>query len=145
LVAAGLGPHKTASPEQFRQAVAGAGAGRGGQAPGRTVPHALGLDPVAAGAHFAGLNRFARLSEQAGLSAAQRRRLLKESGQGQVSAGLTAEIEASLRQRGTGLKAGDVIGSARALPDTLQGPMRVHLPQGKEATKRHNKKKGDRR
>ncbi len=49
----------------------------------------------------------------------------------QVSAGLKQEIEASLRQRGTEMKAESVIGSARALPDTLQGPMQVHLPAGK--------------
>ena len=78
LTAAGLQPRKEATPEEFRQAAAQAGDGQGAQAPGRTVPRALGLDPVAAGAHFAAMNRFARQSEQAGLSPEQRQRLLKE-------------------------------------------------------------------
>ena len=76
-------------------------AGRGEQAPGRTVPRALGLDPAAAGGHFAAMNRFARLSEQAGLTEAQRRQLLREVQEnGRVSDGLRGQIEGAMRRQG---------------------------------------------
>jgi hypothetical protein len=93
----------------------------------------LGLDPVAAGAHFAALNRFARVSEQAGLTLEQRQQLLTEAQTGEVSPGLRHQIEGILRQRqqsgqAAGLKAEDVIASAQAMPETLHGPVAVKLP-----------------
>jgi hypothetical protein len=132
LVAAGVQPRKEATPDEFRQTVARAKDGQGEQAPGRTVPRSLGLDPVAAGSHFAGLNRFTRLSEQAGLTQEQRGQLLREVKQdGQVSARLRKEIETSLRRHeGGGVRMADLVKSAQALPNTLKGPMQVHLPDG---------------
>jgi hypothetical protein len=124
----------TAEPAQYRQAVAAAQPGDGERAPGRTVPRELGLDPVAAGAHFSGLNQFAQVSEQAGLSAEQRQQLLAEVKQeGQVSPELREEIQTSLdRQTGRGHASGlgvdDVIAGAQALPDTLSGPLDIRLP-----------------
>ncbi len=131
LMAAELRPRKEVEPEAFRQAAARAADGRGEQSPGRTVPRALGLDPAAAGAHFAGLNRFTRLSEQAGLTPEQRQQLLQEVARtGQVSTGLRQELEALVQRQGrVGPKLDDVISSARALPETLNGPQRVHLPE----------------
>jgi hypothetical protein len=139
LTAAGLNPRREASPEAFRRATAEAQGWRGEAAAGRTVPRALGLDPAAAGEHFASLNRFARLSEQAGLTPKQRQRLLKEVQQeGKVSANLRLEIEASLRRqkgKAAGLKVDDVVASAQALPKTLRGPVAVRMP-GAQARKR---------
>jgi hypothetical protein len=131
LMAAELRPRKEVEPEAFRQAAARAADGRGAQSPGRTVPRALGLDPAAAGAHFAGLNRFIRLSEQAGLTPEQRQQLLQEVARtGQVSTGLRQELEALAQRQGrVGPKLDEVISSARALPETLHGPQRVHLPE----------------
>lgn len=131
LAAAELRPRKEVQPEAFRQAAAGAVEGRGEQAPGRTVPQALGLDPTAAGAHFAGLNRFTRLSEQARLSPEQRQQLLREVSQsGQVSAGLRQELEAAVQGQGrVGVKLDDILNSARSLPETLAGPQRIRLPE----------------
>lgn len=131
LMAAELRPRKEVQPEAFRQAAARAADGRGEQSLGRTVPRALGLDAAAVGAHFAGLNRFTRLSEQAGLTPKQRQQLLQEVAQtGQVSTGLRQELEASVQRQGrVGPKLDDVISSARALPETLHGPQRVHLPE----------------
>ncbi len=132
LTAMAMQPEATASPAAFRQAAAEA-RGEGERAPGRAVPQALGLDPVAAGPHYAGLNRFAQTSEQAGLSEAQRHQLLDEiKQQGQVSNDLQGQIQASLdRQAGTGRTSGltvdDVVASAQALPDTLSGPREVRL------------------
>jgi hypothetical protein len=130
LVAAGAQAQREARPEDFRRAAAEARAGRGEQAAGRTVPHALGLDPVAAGEHFASLNRFARLSEQARLTPEQRRQLLQEAQQGEVSEGLRREIEAALRRPGkaAGLSVDDLVAGAQALPATLRGPVAVRLP-----------------
>jgi hypothetical protein len=133
---------QTASPADFRRAGAAAQDRPGERAPGRSVPRALGLDPVAAGAHFAGLNRFARLSEQAGLSPDQRQALLAEVRQGDpISARLRDEIEVALRRQqgagsGLGLKVDDVIASAAALPDTLTGPRHIQVQPGRvtEAT-----------
>ena len=127
---------KTVAPQQFRQAVARAEDGSGDKAAGRRVPRALGLDPVAAGAHFAGLNRFARLSEQAGLSAEQRQQLLTETRQGKVSASLRQELESTLQRRqagsrGPGLNVDDLIAGASALPETLAGPGRLRFPRGR--------------
>jgi hypothetical protein len=101
----------------------------------------LSLDPAAAGAHFASLNRFARLSEQAGLTPEQRQRLLHETRQGEVSGNLRREIEAAIRRQqgqATGLKVDDVVGSAQALPETLQGPVAVRLPGGATADRSHS-------
>jgi hypothetical protein len=135
LVAAGVQPRKEATPAGFRQAVARARDGQGEQSPGRTVPRSLGFDPVAAGAHFAGLNRFTRLSEQAGLTEKQRGQLLQEVRQeGQISAKLGKEIENSLRRReSSGVRLSELVKSAQALPETLKGPVQVHLPGGKVA------------
>lgn len=136
LIAAGMQPQQEATPEAFRQATARAADGRGDQAAGRAVPRALGLDPVAAGAHFASLNRFVRLSEQAGLAPEQRQRLLRDIKEtNQVSPELHRELAAALKRRaGTGLKIEDLAGAARNLPETLKGPLRVQLPQGQVST-----------
>jgi hypothetical protein len=131
-VAVGLATHQEARPEDFRRAMAGAPAGQGEGAPGRAVPRALGLDPAAAGQHFAAMNRFARMSEQAGLSQEQRQQLLREVGQnGKVSQPLRREIEAAIRKQGdkaAGLSVEDLEARAQALPPTLRGPVEVHLP-----------------
>jgi hypothetical protein len=139
LTAAGMQPRRQVEPAAFRQAAAEAQPGRGEQAPGRTVPRALGLDPVAAGAHFAALNQFARISEQAGLTPEQRQQLLQESQAGAVSPGLRQQIEGVLRQRqpagqAVGLKVDDLIASAQAIPETLHGPVAVKLPASVTAT-----------
>jgi hypothetical protein len=136
LIAAGMQPHQEAAPEAFRQATAQAVDGRGDRAAGRAVPRALGLDPVAAGAHFASLNRFARLSEQAGLSPEQRQRLLRDIKQtNEVSPELRRELAAALkRQAESSLKVEDLAGAARNLPETLKGPVRVQLPQAQVDT-----------
>jgi hypothetical protein len=132
LVATGLQARKEARPEDFRRAMAQAPAGQGEGSPGRTVPRSLGLAPVAAGQHFAAMNRFARLSEQAGLSQEQRQQLLREVGQnGKVSQPLRREIEAAIRKQGdkaAGLSVEDLEARAQALPPTLRGPVEVHLP-----------------
>lgn len=137
LVVASLQPQKRAEPGEFRVAAARAKKWEGDEASGRLIPRSLGLDPVASGSNFAALNRFTRLSNQAGLDEAQRKRLLEAVRQeGEVSSALRREIETSLRrqqERGLGatLKADDLIDSARALPDTLEGPMLVRLSRSK--------------
>lgn len=137
LVAASLQPQKRAEPGEFRTSAARAKKWEGDEASGRLIPRSLGLDPVASGSNFAALNRFTRLSNQAGLDEAQRKRLLEAVRQeGEVSSALRREIETSLRrqqERGLGatLKADDLIDSARALPDTLEGPMLVRLSRSK--------------
>jgi hypothetical protein len=132
LVAAGLAAHQEARPEDFQRAMAGVPAGRGEQAPGRTVPRALGLDPTAAGGHFAAMNRFARLSEQAGLTETQRRQLLREVQEnGRVSDGLRGQIESAMRRQGgqaAGLRVEELEAGAAALPPTLRGPVAIRLP-----------------
>jgi hypothetical protein len=133
LAAAGVQARREAAPEEFQKAMAGAPDGQGDWAAGRTVPRALGLDPVAAGEHFAGMNRFARLSQQAGLSPELRQRLLQEAQQDKISDGLRRDLEASLRKQATGGKAAGVsvdslVAGAQALPPTLRGPVAVRLP-----------------
>jgi hypothetical protein len=105
----------------------------------------LGLDVVSTGAHFASLNRFTKLSEQAGLSEAQRQRLLAAVRQeGEVASPLRRELEAALRRRqeqrlAAGLKVDDLVASARRLPETLEGPLAVRLakaPPDNEAVDR---------
>ena len=135
LAAAGAQARKEAPPEEFQKAMAGAPDGRGERAAGRTVPRALGLDPVAAGEHFAGMNRFARLSQQAGLTPELRQRLLQEAQQDKVSDGLRRDLEAAIRrQPGAGKAAGvsvdALVARAQALPPTLRGPVAVRLPGG---------------
>ncbi|MCB0190358.1 MAG: hypothetical protein KDJ65_00290 [Anaerolineae bacterium] len=130
LTAVALQQQTAASPEAFRQAVANAESGWGQDAPGQTVPRRLGLDPVAAGAHYTAINRFTRLSEEAGLSAAQREHLLAEAQVGQISDETRAEIEASLKKqreqgRGQGLTSEAIIAGALAMPATLSGPEQV--------------------
>ncbi len=134
LAAVAAQPRKQVDPAQFRHAAAAASAGSGPQAPGRVVPQAVGLDPVAAGAHFSAMNRFSRVSEQAGLTVEQREQLLQEvhSDKG-VSAQLRRQLETSLLQQevrgqAAGLRVEDVIASAEAMPRTLQGPMAVQMP-----------------
>ncbi|MBE7557311.1 MAG: hypothetical protein HS126_40255 [Anaerolineales bacterium] len=134
LAAVAAQPQKQVDPAQFRHAAAAASPGSGLQAPGRVVPQAVGLDPVAAGAHFSAMNRFARISEQAGLTVEQREQLLQEvySDKG-VSAQLRRQLETSLLQQevrgqAVGLRIEDVIASAEAMPRTLQGPMAVQMP-----------------
>jgi hypothetical protein len=135
LVAAGVAAQKEARSGDFQRAMAQARPDQGEQSPGRTVPRALGLDPVASGEYFAGMNRFARMSEQAGLTEDQRRQLLREvQQQGKVSDGLRREVETSIRQQGskaTGLSVDDLESGAQALPPTLRGPVAVELPQGR--------------
>ena len=137
LAALAARPQKQVGPARFRQAAAAAGPGSGRQAPGRVVPQALGLDPVAAGAHFSAMNRFSRLSEQAGLTVEQREQLLQEVQRDQgVSAQLRRQLETSLLQQeaqAAGLRIEEVIASAEAMPRTLQGPAAVYLP-GEEAS-----------
>jgi hypothetical protein len=132
LVAAGLAAPKEAGSEDFQRAMAQAPAGRGEQAPGRTVPRALGLDPAAAGEHFAAMNRFARLSEQAGLTETQRRQLLREVQEnGRASDGLRGQIEGAIRRQGgqaAGLRVEELEAGAAALPPTLRGPVAIRLP-----------------
>jgi hypothetical protein len=98
LTAVALQQQTAASPEAFLQAVANAESGWGQDSPGHTVPRRLGLDPVAAGAHYTAINRFTRFSEEAGLSAARREQLLAEAQTGQISDETRAEIEASLKR-----------------------------------------------
>jgi hypothetical protein len=133
LAAAGVQARRESTPEEFQKAMAGAPDGQGERAAGRTVPRALGLDPVAAGEHFAGMNRFVRLSQQAGLSPELRQRLLQEAQQDKISDGLRRDLEASLRKQAAGGKAAGVsvdslVAGAQALPPTLRGPVAVRLP-----------------
>jgi hypothetical protein len=134
LVAAGLEPQKRAEPGEFRAAAAQAKKWAGDDAAGLLIPRSLGLDPVASGSNLAALNRFTRLSNQAGLDEAQRKRLLEAVRQeGEVSSALRREIETSLR-RGPGstlIKADDLIDSARAMPNTLEGPLLMRLSRGR--------------
>ena len=134
LVAMAARPQKQVDPAQFWQAAAATIPGSGEQAPGRVVPQAVGLDPAAAGAHFSAMNRFSRVSEQAGLTVEQRGQLLQEAHSDKgISAQLRRQLETSLlQQQGRGQAAGlrveDVIASAEAMPRTLQGPQAVYLP-----------------
>lgn len=139
LAAVAAHPQKTVEPGLFRQAAATAAPGVGEQAPGRTVPQAVGLDPAAAGAHFSAMNRFTRTSEQAGLTVEQRQQLLQEAHSDKgVSAELRRSVEVSLRKQqsqgqAAGLRVEDIIANAEAMPPTLQGPMAVQLPGDKTA------------
>lgn len=130
LSAVALQQQATVTPDEFRQALANAGSGWGKDSPGHQVPRRLGLDPVAAGAYYTALNRFTRLSEEAGLTSGQRERLLAEAQQSQISAETRAEIEGSLQKqrqqgRGLGLMTETMIASALAMPATLSGPEQV--------------------
>lgn len=134
LIAATARPQKQVAVAEFRQAAASVAAGVGEQAPGRVVPQAVGLDPAAAGAHFSAMNRFTRLSEQAGLTVEQRQQLLQETHSDKgISADLRGQLETSLRWQqaqgqAAGLRVEEVIAGAEAMPPTLQGPMAVKLP-----------------
>jgi hypothetical protein len=134
LAAVAAQPRKTVEADQLRQTAAAVAPGSGRQAPGRVVPQAVGLDPVAAGAHFSAMNRFSRVGEQAGLTVQQREQLLQEAhSDGGVSAELRRQIETSLLQQqdrgqAAGLRVEDVIAGAEAMPRTLQGPAAVQLP-----------------
>lgn len=127
LSAAVLQPEVTPAPASFRQALAAASTAND-QRPADSVALQLGLDRVATGPHYSGINRFARLSDEAGLTADQRERLVTElQTQGQVSPELQTEIEAALarqaaRGRATGLQPDDIVRSVQALPETLTGP-----------------------
>jgi hypothetical protein len=130
LTAVALQQQSAVEPEEFRQAMAKAEAGWGQDSPGHNVPRTLGLDPVAAGAHYTAMNRFVRLSQEAGLTETQRERLLEEAQAGQVSDETRAEIEASLQQQqkqghGSGVTTADVIAGAMAMPVALSGPEQV--------------------
>lgn len=130
LTAVALQRQATVTPDEFRQVMAKANSGWGKDSPGHKVPRRLGLDPVAAGAHYTALNRFTRLSEAAGLSARQRERLLAEAQQGQVSAETRGEIDTSLQKqrqqgRGLGVTTEAIVTSALAMPATLSGPEQV--------------------
>jgi hypothetical protein len=140
LTAVALQQQTTASPEAFRQAVARAENGGGQDAPGQTVPRRLGLDPVAAGAHYPAINRFTRLSEEAGLSATQREQLLAEAQAGEISDETRAGIETSLQEqreqgRGQGLTSEVIIAGALALPATLSGPEQVWTTPNKSQSR----------
>jgi len=132
LTAAALQRPQQAAPADFRRVVAQAEDGDGEQAPGRAIPRQLGLDQVAAQGHLAALNRFVRLSEQAGLSLTQRQQLLSETQQGEVSPGLRQQLKLSLqRQQERGqapsLQVEALVAGAQALPPTLMGPQRIKL------------------
>jgi hypothetical protein len=136
LTAVALQQHAAASPEEFRRAMAQAESGWGQDSPGHKVPRALGLDPVAAGAHYTAMNRFSRLSEEAGLTPAQRERLLAEAQTGQISDELRVEVETSLqkqRKQGQGLTTEAIIAGALAMPATLSGPEQVWTTPAKSA------------
>lgn len=138
LTAVALQQHAAASPEEFRRAMAQAETGWGQDSPGHKVPRALGLDPVAAGAHYTAMNRFSRLSEEAGLTPAQRERLLAEAQTGQISDELRAEVETSLQKQrkqglGQGLTTEAIIAGALAMPATLSGPEQVWTTPAKSA------------
>ena len=141
LTAVATRPQKQVDPARFRQAASAAASGSGAQAPGRVVPQAVGLDEAAAGAHFSAMNRFTKVSEQAGLTVKQREQLLQEAhGDQEISVKLRGQIETSLHRRqsqgqAASLQVEDVIASAQAMPRTLQGPMAVQLP-GEEAGRR---------
>jgi hypothetical protein len=125
LTAVGVQQETTVSPDEFRRELAQAASGWGEESPGHQVPRKLGLDPVAAGAHYTALNRFARLSDAAGLSVNQRERLLTEAQTGEVSPELRADIETALQSRDTGATTEEIVASAQALPATLTGPEQV--------------------
>jgi hypothetical protein len=78
------------------------------------------------------MNRFARLSEQAGLTETQRRQLLREvQDNGRVSDGLRGQIESAIRRQGgqaAGLRVEELEAGAAALPPTLRGPVAIRLP-----------------
>jgi hypothetical protein len=138
LTAVALQESRTAPPEQFRQAVARARV-MGEETPAQQVPRTLSLDPVAAGAHYAAINRFVQSAEQAGLSPEQRAQLLAEAQSGQMSDGLRADLEAAIEQQraqGRRVKVSPeaVIDSALAMPETLSGPRQIwtgNLSEGK--------------
>jgi hypothetical protein len=148
LTATALNPQKTAPAAEFQRAAAEAKPGQGAEAPGRTVPQALGLDPAAAGEHFSTLNRFARTSEQAGLTPELREKLLQETRQGEVSKGTRREIEVALRHsqqqgKAPGLQVEAVIAGAEAMPATLKGPQAVKLAGEKEGDGHRPAGRGD--
>ncbi|GIK42097.1 MAG: hypothetical protein BroJett011_59300 [Chloroflexota bacterium] len=140
LVAAGLQPQKRAEPGEFRNATARANKWEGPAAAGHMIPRSLGLDPVASGANFAALNRFTRLSNQAGLDEEQRKQLLEAVRQdGEVSPEFRRELESILRrqqERGLGshLSIDDLVDSAQAMPDTLEGPMLMRISKLKRGS-----------
>ena len=134
LVATAGQGRREAEPKAFRSAVAQAKPGFGEEAAAQRVPRQLSLDPVAAGAHAAGLNRFSRLSDEAGLSTPQKEKLLNEvQTRGQVSVDLKEELTNHLARREgekpSALTADDVIAGAQSLPKTLSGPQRISLRQ----------------
>jgi hypothetical protein len=139
LTAVALQESRTAPTEQFRQAVARARVDGQEDTPARQVPRTLSLDPVAAGSHYAAINRFAQLAEQASLSPEQRARLLAEAQSGQISDGLRADLEAAIEQQRTQGRRVEVspeavIDSALAMPETLSGPRQIwtgNLSDGK--------------
>jgi hypothetical protein len=120
-------------PAAFRQKMSEAQPGIGEQSPAQTVPAALGLDHAAAGSSAAGMNRFARLSEEAGLSALQRERLLAEAKSGEDISGALRDDLAStlgLKEKGdTQAMISDLVTSAQVLPETLEGPRRIRFSQ----------------
>ncbi|MCP4367523.1 MAG: hypothetical protein GY797_05315, partial [Deltaproteobacteria bacterium] len=76
------------------------------------------------------MNRFARLSDEAGLTEEQRERLLAEAQRGEVSDELRSEIEAALlaqqkQGRAAKLTTDEVVDSATAMPPTLSGPEQI--------------------
>ena len=125
LTALGVQRETSVSPDEFRRTLAKAKSGWGQESPGQQVPRKLGLDPVAAGAYYTALNRFVRLSDAAGLSAAQRERLLAEAQAGEVSPELRADFEAALQSRDTDTTPEEIVASVQALPTTLTGPEQV--------------------
>ena len=133
LTAAALQEQQTVSPEAFRQAVASADPSS--QAlPAQQVSRTLGLDPVAVGAHWAALNRFARQSGQAGLSTAEREQLLAQAQAGQITDELRQTLETKVQaQRVDGtrppLQVQDLVDTAVALPQSLTGPRQIWIAQ----------------
>jgi len=135
LVAVGAQSDRRAAPADFRRETARAKNGFSDNAPGRTIPRALGLDAAAGGAHVAEMNRFVRLSERVGLSERQREQLLTEARHGEISPQLRQKIEDRVQQSGTAIKSETLISAARAMPDTLSGPR--HIRFGHQSAARH--------
>ena len=127
LATAALQREATAGGPAFYRQLA---ATKSGEPPAETVPVRLGLDPAAAGPHYSSLNRFAEVSEAAGLPPALREQLLTEAHR---EAGISPELETQLRTalarqagrgQGQGLDVVQLIDSARAVPPALSGPQR---------------------
>ncbi len=127
LVAMGAQQNRRAEPAHFRRESAKAKDGFGDQSPGHVIPQKLGLDVAAGGVHQGEMNRFVRLSDQAGLQASQREQLLTEARQGELSPQLRQSIENTVRQNGGKVNPETLIAGARAMPESIEGPRRIRF------------------